>query len=260
MRSRKSYQQAFSIVELGMVLIIVGLIVGGTLTAMTVFRQAELRSIVSDVEAIRVAVDEFEQQYDGLPGDIYNATDFWAGVSNGGVNGNHNGRIDPWNTEGMQAWAQLVAAGRIKGTYTGATIDGDAIPGQNVMESKREGAGYSFYYVGTADATWKHSDTPGGDPGAVTITNNSVGNAVIFGGWVDDSYTSAPRLSPEEAQATDDKLDDGWPDSGAVQAPVASACTTTTGDPSPNDRMIYDTATNGADSCALAFRLKVLEE
>lgn len=242
--SRK--QAGFTLVELAIVMVIAGLVFAGIMGGVGLIHSAKLHSVVSDVGDFREGVSEFVARYEGLPGDIYNATELWADTTGG----NNDGRLATWDTEGLQAWMQLARAGIVKGDYSGAPIGGAAVPGSNVPVSRFEGGGYSLYYVDAADADWDHGDTPG--TGGVTILRNSQGNMLILGRAAAASFTSSGLLSQEDALSIDNKMDDGWPDSGQVQSPVGTSCTDT-----PGAQLEYDVANNLDGSCALAFRLEV---
>ena len=56
-------ESAFSLVELSIVLVILGLLVGGILGGQSLIKAAELRSITSDIESYRVAVNSFKIKY-----------------------------------------------------------------------------------------------------------------------------------------------------------------------------------------------------
>ncbi len=240
--------RGFSLVELAIVLTIVGILAGAVIAAQSMIRASKIQGVVEEVEAYRRGVHEFETQYQGLPGDFVLATSQTAWTA--AVNGNGDGQISPWNTEGLQAWYHLMQTKLIPGRYTGAVSSAMAVIGTNIPASKiNKAAGYSFYYIAPADAIWKHSDTPG--TAAVTVTNNSVGNVLVLGGQTAASFSSTTILSQNEAKAIDTKADDGWPDSGRVQSRVGTACTTTSG-----GRMIYNTLASAGRSCALSFALK----
>jgi len=68
-------RSAFTLVELSIVLVILGLLVGGTLTGQSLIHAAELRSVVKDYEKYKTAMHVFEDKYFALPGDMTNATE-----------------------------------------------------------------------------------------------------------------------------------------------------------------------------------------
>ena len=76
---------AFSLVELSIVLVILGLLTGGILTGQNLIRAAELRSVVTEFQTYQTAVMTFRDKYFALPGDMTNATDFWGEMTNCGA-------------------------------------------------------------------------------------------------------------------------------------------------------------------------------
>src|ERR1019366_6843373 len=80
----------FTLIEMSIVLVIIGLIVGSVLVGRDLIRAAELRSVISEVEKYKTAVMTFKGKYDCLPGDCANATTFLADHIQGGL------PIDPY--------------------------------------------------------------------------------------------------------------------------------------------------------------------
>lgn len=71
-------RHGFSLVELSIVLVILGLLVGGVLTGQSLIRAAELRSVSTEFAKYQAAVNTFRDKYFALPGDMNNATSFWG--------------------------------------------------------------------------------------------------------------------------------------------------------------------------------------
>ena len=71
-------KKAFSLVELSIVLVILGLLVGGILTGQSLIRAAELRSVTTEFSQYQTAVMTFRDKYFAIPGDMKNARDFWG--------------------------------------------------------------------------------------------------------------------------------------------------------------------------------------
>ncbi|MBY6117485.1 prepilin-type N-terminal cleavage/methylation domain-containing protein [Mameliella alba] len=73
-------RSGFSLVELSIVLVILGLLIGGVLTGQNLIRAAELRSVMTEFKTYQTAVMTFRDKYFALPRDMTNATDFfWGG-------------------------------------------------------------------------------------------------------------------------------------------------------------------------------------
>jgi prepilin-type N-terminal cleavage/methylation domain-containing protein len=210
--SPRTQKQAFSLVELSIVLVILGLLTGGILTGQSLIRAAELRAITTESDQFSAAVNAFKAKYFALPGDMNNATSFW-GVNT--ANGNGDGIIDSPSAastagEMFMFWNQLGLSGLINGQYTG--IAGsigiwNTIYGTNTPQSKISGTGYMII---TANYS-------GGDSYlyAYNYINSLIYGAQEVGG---NSWTGNESLKPEEAWNIDKKIDDGIPSRGRLHA------------------------------------------
>ena len=211
---------AFSLVELSIVLVILGLLVGGILSGKSLIRASQLRAVMTKHDNYHSAVRTFRDKYFALPGDMPNATTFWGVAAVGGAcmfavttdgrtcNGDGNGQIH-YNVGGSsqeyyRAWQQLSNAGLITGYYNGFELPRGTA-----------GAGVFWgmgYYGEITTGSAENINGTGVDPGQ--YFNGSYGNAIAynssaFGG--DDI-----GLIPEDVYNIDGKLDDGKPASGKV--------------------------------------------
>jgi prepilin-type N-terminal cleavage/methylation domain-containing protein len=64
-------EQGFTLVELAIVLVIIGLIIGGILKGQELIASARMKSTMTDIDAIRAATATFQDKYGGLPGDYF---------------------------------------------------------------------------------------------------------------------------------------------------------------------------------------------
>ena len=71
-------RSAFSLVELSIVLVILGLLTGGILSGQSLIRAAELRSVTTEYSRYTAATYSFRDKYFALPGDMSNAESFWG--------------------------------------------------------------------------------------------------------------------------------------------------------------------------------------
>ncbi len=234
----RTRRKAFSLVELSIVLVILGLLTGGILAGQSLIRAAELRSVSTDYQRYRAAMFAFRDKYFALPGDMNNATAFWgaqnatpatcqttASSSALTCDGNGDNSIGDSSAyyERFRFWQHLANAGLIEGQYNGVSGSGsayDATIGTNVPRSRIANAGFSVIGKGTA---------PTGD---ANFFPGYFGNILTFGAKRVNDITVDPILKPEEAWNIDSKLDDGLPGTGFVQsmistAAVAPGCTTT---------------------------------
>lgn len=245
------HHQGFSLVELSIVLVIIGLLVGGVLTGQSLIHSAELRSITSEYERFKTAANTFHDQYLGLPGDLSNANSFWAAAANGDGN-RHLDQAPAVSVAGERYgfWQQLALAGMIEGTYTGlatATNVNDAVPGTNVPRAKYTNAGWSISYTGVIDTTnlsWFARD---------------YGNQLYFGAKTASGFTNTRILTPNDAWNIDTKIDDGKPGMGTVmtlesQGSATAGCS----DQAASATAIESTSNYDLDNNAVACTLVLI--
>src|ERR1035441_8304528 len=70
MRISAPDSSGFTLIEMAIVLVIIGLIVGGVLVGQDLIKAAEVRAQISQIEKYNTAVNTFRGKYDALPGDI----------------------------------------------------------------------------------------------------------------------------------------------------------------------------------------------
>ena len=137
---------AFSLVELSIVLVILGLLVGSVLSGQALVRAAELRSVTTDYQRYTTAIRTFRDKYFALPGDMNNATTIWTGTTNGNADGmvGQTG-CGALQTENVSAWQQLAYANLIAGSYTETSpVYSPHLPNVNIPGSKIASAGWFF--------------------------------------------------------------------------------------------------------------------
>lgn len=209
----------FTLIELSIVLVIIGLIIGGILVGRDMVRAAELRSILTDVDRYNTAVNTFRIKYNCLPGDCLNATDFFGtdshcppgdGVS-GTCNGNGNGLIEwdvpgGYHDEAFRAWQQLNIAELVGGNLSGVSVNLQAQIGINIPASRISGVGYLIFYTNTA----------GDSNPARNLLDTDFTHRILVGRDVADYPNFAAFASPKEAYGLDSKIDDGNPFSGRM--------------------------------------------
>lgn len=196
----------FTLIEIAIVLVIVGLLLGGLLRGQELINAARVRNLAAQLNGVKVAYLGFQDRYRALPGDVP------ADVANNNIPGTPggcgattgtpafcgNGVIDP--AENALAWTQLARANFISGSYNGAVGAVQATPVVPDSTNTPTNAYGGFLQLSTdtdyADAT---SATPAG------LLNLKTGGSV-------------PSAVLAEL---DRKIDDGTPGTGAFRlAPV----------------------------------------
>lgn len=120
----KRNQSGFTLIEIAIVLVIIGLLLGGVLKGQELITQAKIKNATNDFNAILVAVLGYQDRYKKLPGDDDTSAVRWpsATVATGGTTG--SGTIDgtlrpsPSTQETGIFWAHLRLAGFITGDTT----------------------------------------------------------------------------------------------------------------------------------------------
>jgi len=83
----KAKQTGFTLVEIAIVLVIIGLLLGGILKGQEMITQAKIKNVVNDFNGITAAVNSYQDRYRSLPGDDLNAAGRWSGALSGDGNG-----------------------------------------------------------------------------------------------------------------------------------------------------------------------------
>lgn len=224
-------EKGFTLVELAIVMVIIGLLIGGILKGQEMIANAQVSATVAQVKGIDAATSTFRDMYDAMPGDIANATTRLPTCANAcAANGDGNGQLDEGiatsASEGLAFWAHLAAADLLTGVdNSGALVWGEGVP------SARAGGGFSVGF---------HAD---GDFGGVAAGRG--GHYLGIHGAPADAGVAA--LQASEAARIDRKMDDGQTDSGSVIAIDVSNCEAAAG--------VYDEATDEL-GCGLGIRVQ----
>jgi prepilin-type N-terminal cleavage/methylation domain-containing protein len=74
----KKLHKGFTILELSIVLVIVGLLVAGVLGGQEIIKAMKVNSVISKMNEVTAAANSFKLKYDSLPGDMPDASDYWG--------------------------------------------------------------------------------------------------------------------------------------------------------------------------------------
>src|SRR3954469_24564713 len=89
-RESSRSQAGFTLVEIAIVLVIIGLLLGGILKGQEMIIQAKIKNIINDFNGLSAAMYSYQDRYRALPGDDFNAASRWAGLQSGDGNGQFN--------------------------------------------------------------------------------------------------------------------------------------------------------------------------
>jgi prepilin-type N-terminal cleavage/methylation domain-containing protein len=180
----KSLQAGFTLVEIAIVLVIIGLLIGGVLKGREMITNAKIKRIENDFAGVSAAIYAYQDRYGVLPGDDPAASTRFAGTWRGADNGNGNGNISGgWSSrnnaaESRKIWKHLRGSGLIAG------------PVDNTNASYQQ-----------------PSNSFGGLLGIDLNVYNLSGHNIVFG-----------EIPGDIAQILEARGDDGVPSRGSIQS------------------------------------------
>jgi len=118
--------RGFTLIEIAIVLVIIGLLLGGVLKGQELITSARVRNLISTQDGIKAAYFGFLDRYRGLPGDYSQATNnIPSCVAGTCPNGDGNGQIAS-GQESIASWSHLSKAGFITGSYNYSATESTA--------------------------------------------------------------------------------------------------------------------------------------
>jgi prepilin-type N-terminal cleavage/methylation domain-containing protein len=135
-------QRGFTLVEIAIVLVIIGLLLGGVLKGQGLIDSAKVKNIIQQSNSLSAAVNAYQDKFRALPGDDVQGT---LHVPNSAGNGNGDGQIN----EFALAPQHLALGGFITGSFNGTSqfmtsAQGGAVYLYNDEVGGRAGNGVRF--------------------------------------------------------------------------------------------------------------------
>jgi hypothetical protein len=209
MNKKKANLSAFTLVELAIVIVIIGLLVGGVLAGQELINQAKVRAQIKQFGIFDASALTFKGKYGFIPGDLTVDVASRFGFSQGsplGGNGkleDHQGRVPNVYTyiENRMFFVHMSEKKLIKENivYNGSLYHypmAELSPHRIAAVGLRDGV---YYFLGPSKR-------------ALTVSDD------LF-----SDNSPIPTLSPSEAYSLDEKLDDGIPSQGLVRAVTVSS-------------------------------------
>lgn len=211
--SHRRSEQGFTLVELAIVMVIIGLLIGGILKGQELIANARISSTVSQIKGAQAAANTFRDKYDAFPGDIAapqnrlpnctaapcNTAGTGGTIGNLRIESGSNVNTAPGGgTESGLAFVHLSAADLVSGiTPNGGATFGGQFP------SVRAGGGM---WLSFATAAVPNTTLPAARH-YFTLTGNPTG--AVGAGTGSLNATTAAQI--------DRKMDNGLPQTGDVQ-------------------------------------------
>ncbi len=196
-------QTGFTLIELAIVLVIIGLLLGGVLKGQELINSAKVKNLATDFKNVQVFIYGYQDKFKSLPGDDAAYTTHLAGnvtpdapasgtLGNGVIEGDYNATT---KTESCLFWQQIRLAGLAPGSTTV-----DCSLGSDYWPKNADGGQIGMQSIS----------------GFTAITSNAAGgaNSGMSGAYV---VCSAGILG-KFAKQLDTTLDDGNTDTGSLRA------------------------------------------
>jgi prepilin-type N-terminal cleavage/methylation domain-containing protein len=245
---RRQKEAGFTILEVAVVMMVIGILFGGILLAMNMYRNMQIIASYTRVEAIKRATDEFIEQYEFLPGDMPNAIARFplcdAPCQNGDGTGPGEEIFDAPAAppdETALFWYHLAASG----LFEGMDPDSPFVAGTGwgrIYPAAPAGGGYQVHTMG-----------------GFTQGLNNVRIKGLFIRWqanpeVDANDNDVFIVSPRDALRIDTKFDDAAPLTGKIRA-RGSDTALTANDGCREDETTY-IAIETEPACYMYFRIR----
>ncbi len=194
MEKRRKYtaSQGFTLVELAIVLVVVGLVSAGVLIGQHVINGAKIKNTISQMRSYETAVNIFELKYHALPGDMKHPELFNFDAVSSSERGNGLLTADETHDENKKFWRHLSQAKLIDGGFDGTTSHyGTGAPHTQMNKVGMYVAGRIFLFPDR--------------------------NVFVLG--LDEFDSNTYHIIPSDAWQLDRKMDDGLPTNGLMRAP-----------------------------------------
>ncbi|MEQ1661253.1 MAG: prepilin-type N-terminal cleavage/methylation domain-containing protein [Thiobacillus sp.] len=193
---RRQKQSGFTLIEIAIVLVIIGLLLGGILKGQELITQGRIRNVANDFQSVTAAINLYQDRYRTLPGDDSGVITRWslatAGNGDGIVAGNYNSGTAA--DESRQFWLHLRRAGLVNGAAN-ANLPPNAASGTTGVQNGAQGLTGLVVCSNNLPATIAQaidSQFDDGDATTGTVRGNTTANgtAAPTANYVDDNSTT----------------------------------------------------------------------
>lgn len=211
------HQRGFTLIEMSIVLVIIGLIVGGILKGQELIESSRQKNFISQIDRIKAGTTTFVDRFRAIPGDYSRITQ----LPNSGLlePGNDNGVVGAVTTTNATVMTPVVSDTAENVEFFNHMLAAQLISGGSVVDT----APTCFAGLCDAQSPLPASAFPRSGLNLVYGTHGTVQpkqtHWLVASRWT----TAAPAtgtaiLSPERAYQIDNKYDDGLPHTGNIRS------------------------------------------
>jgi prepilin-type N-terminal cleavage/methylation domain-containing protein len=205
-KSIKATQAGFTLVEIAIVLVIIGLLLGGILKGQEMITQAKIKNVINDFNGITAAVTSYQDRYRAIPGDDQGANARWVAQAPA---------TDANKGDGI-VW------GLYNANNQGGTLGAPAAAAEsNLFWQHLRIAGF---IAGPTSGLGSGSPPPNATGGIIGVeTGGGCGGNCGQGMGFTSLVMCTSNLPDKVAIAVDTQVDDGAPGTGQVRGALQSA-------------------------------------
>ena len=127
----------FTLVEIAIVLVIIGLLLGAVLQGQELIRSARVRNLIAEQDAVSTAILGFQDRFRALPGDYGEATTNITRRRAPTATATAGSRTLGAVPEYILVWTHLAAAGFLNGSFSATSSTASPRPGQHADQRLR---------------------------------------------------------------------------------------------------------------------------
>lgn len=222
----KRNQSGFTLIEIAIVLVIIGLLLGGVMKGQELINSAKVKNLAADFKNVSLYIYSYQDKFHSLPGDDAMAASHVTGATTLTTAGVGNGRIDgKWDStsttdESYMFWQHV----RMAGIATGVTD-----PTQTTAYQQRNTLGGIVGITNSTDAN---------NPIGISTGTAAANTLPLKGAYI----ICSGNIQGKFAKQLDIMMDDGNTATGSMQTVLQAATAGTVNAasvPNPDDSTLY---------------------
>ena len=190
----------FTLVEMAIVLVIIGLILGGVLKGQELVIQARVKSMINDFNQVTAAYYTYFDRYHSFPGDDKTASNYTESATS--CNGDGDGTLegtayDSTGGENACLWSHLRAAGIVNGAVTSVNLPENAVGGVTGIQ---DGGAFAGSLGDNGDAVICTDNVP---PKLASLMDLAIDDSFSYSGVLQSQTTITTATDSADTVYTD---------------------------------------------------------